>query len=146
MTSWPVTLCEASARGTWKRRNTKTVFAMVERDGRVRAPVVPEQMPHHPPPRDRRVRPAGVHRLHLRLSPDVGIDGRSYANRRIRHSEKVYVSGDVHTQPIEDFFSSLKRGIAGTYHAVSSEWLTAYLNDTHGARTTPTTAPSSGRG
>jgi hypothetical protein len=33
------------------------------------------------------------------------------------------VSGDVHTQTIEGFFSNLKRGIAGNYHSVSSKWL-----------------------
>src|SRR4051794_24055889 len=43
--------------------------------------------------------------------------------------EKVYVSGDVHTQTIEGFFSNLKRGIAGAYHAVSSKWLPTYLNE-----------------
>ena len=27
------------------------------------------------------------------------------------------------------FFSNLKRGIAGTYHSVSSRWLPSYLNE-----------------
>jgi transposase len=39
------------------------------------------------------------------------------------------VSGDVHTQTIEGFFSNLKRGIAGNYHSVSSKWLQGYLNE-----------------
>ena len=37
------------------------------------------------------------------------------------------MSGDVHTQTIEGFFSNLKSGIAGTYHSVSSKWLQSYL-------------------
>src|SRR5919108_4783887 len=52
----------------------------------------------------------------------VGLSKR-YTHRRIRHTENVYVSGDVHTQTIEGFFSNLKRGIAGNYHSVSSKWL-----------------------
>jgi hypothetical protein len=48
---------------------------------------------------------------------------------RIRHTEKVYVSGEVHTQTIEGFFSNLKRGINGNYHSVSSKWLQGYLNE-----------------
>jgi hypothetical protein len=62
-------------------------------------------------------------------TPYRGIGGRGYTHHRIRHSEKVYVSGDVHTQTIEGFFSNLKRGVAGTYHSVSSGWLPTYLNE-----------------
>jgi transposase len=54
---------------------------------------------------------------------------RYASHARIKHSEKVYVSGDVHTQTIEGFFSNLKRGIAGNYHSVSSKWLQGYLNE-----------------
>jgi transposase-like protein len=119
----------SSAGGSWKQRKKKTVFAMVERGGRVRASVVPSR---------------GRATLHGEISqhvlpgstvftddwtPYAGIDGRGYSHRRIRHSENVYVSGDVHTQTIEGFFSNLKRGIAGTYHSVSSRWLPAYLNE-----------------
>jgi transposase-like protein len=119
----------SSAGGTWKQRNKKTVFAMVERGGSVRASVVPSR---------------GRATLHGEIvqhilpgstvftddwSPYAGLDGRGYTHRRIRHSENVYVSGDVHTQTIEGFFSNLKRGIAGTYHSVSTRWLPAYLNE-----------------
>jgi transposase len=61
-------------------------------------------------------------------TPYVGLD-HGYHHRRIRHSENVYVSGDVHTQTIEGFFSNLKRGISGNYHSVSSKWLQGYLNE-----------------
>ena len=37
--------------------------------------------------------------------------------------------GDVHTNPIEGFWSLVKRGIAGTHHAVSAKWLQGYLNE-----------------
>jgi hypothetical protein len=39
------------------------------------------------------------------------------------------VSGEVHTQTIEGFFSNLNRGISGNYHSVSSKWLQSYLNE-----------------
>jgi transposase len=56
--------------------------------------------------------------------------GRDFAgHRRIRHEDRVYVSGDVHTQTIEGFFGLVKSGIRGTYHAVSSNWLQGYLNE-----------------
>ena len=60
-------------------------------------------------------------------------DGLGYGNRfhhrRIKHSEKIYVSGDVHTQTIEGFWSLVKRGIAGVYHNVGRHYLQSYLNE-----------------
>lgn len=56
--------------------------------------------------------------------------GRRFAgHHRINHSEKVYVSGEVHTQTIEGFWSLVKNGIRGTYHAVSAKHLQTYLNE-----------------
>lgn len=39
------------------------------------------------------------------------------------------MDGDVHTQTIEGFFSLLKRGISGVYHAVSEEYLQSYVGE-----------------
>jgi transposase len=36
-----------------------------------------------------------------------------YKHKRINHSTKVYVMGDVHTNTIEGFWSLVKRGIGG---------------------------------
>ena len=58
-----------------------------------------------------------------------GLDAQGYVHRRIRHSERVYVSGDVHTQTIEGFWSLVKRGIGGVYHNVSAKYLQTYLNE-----------------
>lgn len=52
-----------------------------------------------------------------------------YEHRRIAHSEKVYVMGDVHTNTIEGFWSLLKNGIRGVYHSVSSKHLQRYINE-----------------
>ena len=58
-----------------------------------------------------------------------GLQNLGYTHRRIKHSEKVYVSGDVHTQTIEGFWSTVKRGIGGVYHNVSAKYLQTYLNE-----------------
>lgn len=55
--------------------------------------------------------------------------GRRYTHKRINHSEKVYVMGDVHTNTIEGFWSLVKRGIGGVYHSVSKKYLQNYLNE-----------------
>ena len=57
------------------------------------------------------------------------IEGMEYTHRRINHESKVYVMGDVHTNTIEGFWSLVKRGIGGVYHAVSQKYLQSYLNE-----------------
>src|SRR5271166_3928719 len=52
-----------------------------------------------------------------------------YDHRRIKHAQKIYVMGDVHTQTIEGFWSLIKRGIGGVYHSVSRKYLQTYLNE-----------------
>ena len=47
----------------------------------------------------------------------------------MNHSENVYVSGDVHVNTMEGFWSLLKRGIDGVYHSVSAKHLQGYLNE-----------------
>ena len=52
-----------------------------------------------------------------------------YRHGRINHSERVYVSGDVHTNTIEGFWSLVKRGLDGVFHGVSKKHLQGYLNE-----------------
>ncbi len=52
-----------------------------------------------------------------------------YTHGAVDHSKKVYVSGDVHVQTIEGFWSLVKRGISGVYHGVSSKHLQSYLDE-----------------
>ena len=54
---------------------------------------------------------------------------RGYQHSRVNHSERVYVSGDVHTNTMEGFWSLVKRGIDGVYHSVSAKHLQGYLNE-----------------
>lgn len=55
--------------------------------------------------------------------------GYNYEHRRINHSQKIYVAGDVHTNTIEGFWSLVKRGIGGVYHSVSAKYLQGYLDE-----------------
>lgn len=52
-----------------------------------------------------------------------------FKHEQINHSAKIYVAGKVHTNNIEGFWSLLKRGISGVYHAVSPKYLQSYLNE-----------------
>jgi transposase-like protein len=50
-------------------------------------------------------------------------------HKRIKHSAKIYVDGDIHTNTVESAFSLLKRGIIGTWHRISAKHLAAYLDE-----------------
>jgi transposase len=52
-----------------------------------------------------------------------------YKHLRIEHGAKVYATGSIHTNSIEGFWSLVKRGISGVYHAVSPKYLQSYLDE-----------------
>jgi transposase-like protein len=45
----------------------------------------------------------------------------------VNHNAGEYVRGEVHTNNIESFWALLKRGVIGTYHNISKEYLPMYL-------------------
>jgi transposase-like protein/IS1 family transposase len=59
--------------------------------------------------------------------PAYKYTGRKHA--AVNHSEGEYVRGVVHTNNIESFWSLLKRGVMGSFHHVSKEYLPLYLNE-----------------
>lgn len=58
-----------------------------------------------------------------------GLKKRGYNHKRVHHASKVWVLGNVHTNTIEGFWSLLKRGINGVYHAVSEKYLQHYIDE-----------------
>lgn len=105
------------------------VWGAVERKGKVVAVTVPNVdgitlLPHV----RKHVIPASTV-----YTDDMGaykyLSDNGYNHQKINHMEKVYVSGDIHTNTIEGFWSLVKRGISGVYHAVSAKHLQGYLNE-----------------
>jgi len=106
-----------------------TVIGMAQRQGRVKAVLADDAT---------KATLHGVVRKHILPGSTVftdewagysGLGARGYAHRRINHSEQVYVSGDVHTNTIEGFWSLVKSGLRGVYHQVGREYLQSYLNE-----------------
>jgi transposase len=58
----------------------------------------------------------------------TGLD-KTYTHHRIQHAAGVYVRGEVHTQTIEGFWSTVQNGIRGVYHSVSKKYLQTYLDE-----------------
>ena len=108
-------------------RDKTAVMGILERGGYVRAQVVPS--------RKKSVLQAEV-KKHVEggaaLYTDflLSYDGLAseYAHKVVDHAEK-YVDGQVHTNGLENFWSLLKRGIAGSYVSVEPFHLFRYLDE-----------------
>ena len=103
------------------------VFGMLERDGRVRATVVPDRT-------KATIRPivgGSVEPGTTIHSDEHGDNWRmddTYAHQIVNHLN-TYVDGNVHTNGIENFWSLLKRTIGGTYVSVEPFHLFRYVDE-----------------
>jgi transposase-like protein len=52
---------------------------------------------------------------------------REFPHQTVNHRKGEYVRGNVHTANLDSFWSLLKRGVIGTYHKVSKDYLPLYL-------------------
>lgn len=107
------------------------VVGMVERQGRIKALVADDV---------KGSTLLGMVREHILPKSTVFTDeylsydgishmNRGYQHRRINHSSRVYVVGDIHTNTIEGFWGLVKNGIRGVYHSVGKGYLQTYLNE-----------------
>jgi transposase len=112
-----------------RERSRATVFAAVERGGRIKATVL-----------ESRRGPALKQQVIEWVEPESiivtdewpaynGLDRHFISHSRINHSAGIYVQGDTHTNTVEGFFGNLKTGIRGNYKKVSHKWLQGYLNE-----------------
>jgi hypothetical protein len=110
----------------WDRK--AIVFGAVERGGKVRAEVIPTSRGHVVRNKVREyVLPESI--VYTDDFKAYGKLAGTYRHRRINHSARIYVDGDVHTQTIEGFFGLFKNGVRGVYHSVSKKWLQGYVNE-----------------
>ena len=119
---------------TGQRRKRRTrplmpVLAMVERGGRVSTQVMPTVTGYN-------IKQVLLDRMapSSRLLTDDSVlytkIGKPFAKHEtVKHTINEYARGDVHTNTVEGFFSLLKRGIFGTFHAVSPKHLHRYCSE-----------------
>ena len=112
-----------------RQRSRATVFAAVERGGRIKATVLPSR---HGPQLQKQVI-EWVNPESIVITDDWpaynGLKRHFIDHSRINHSTGIYVEGSTHTNTVEGFFGHLKPSIRGTYRKVSHKWLQGYLNE-----------------
>ena len=109
------------------RSKKAAVFALVERQGRVRSFALPMVTS-----KNLRVIIRENVAPETRMMTDEfkgyrGLKKEFADHQTINHSRGHYVRGEVTTNTIEGYFSLLKRGLTGTYHHVSKHHLHRYL-------------------
>jgi transposase-like protein len=115
------------ASAEWQHRKT-IVWGAVERDGRVRAEVIPFSGSGD-------IRPRVLD--NVKAGSVLFSDGwpvyrtmPQYDHMWVDHASEEYVRGAVHTQTIEGFWSVMKGGLNGVYRgAVSKKHLQSYVDE-----------------
>lgn len=103
------------------------IFGAIERGGEVVTEVLPSRKAKDIMPAIFKwVRPGSrIATDELGSYRELGENG--YMHGTVNHSEGQYVSGQVHTNTIEAFWSHVRRSMNGTYVSVSKKWLQTYL-------------------
>ncbi len=116
-------------RKTWHKKK-QCVLAMVERGGSVKTFPIPSVTAKNV----QKVMQENIHQS-ARIATDESnaynncADYFTSGHRTVNHSAKEYVRGQIYTNTIEGFFSSVKRGLNGIYHSVSKEHLHRYMSE-----------------
>lgn len=107
--------------------NKSRILVAVQRDGRMKAQVVPDLS-------------AETHRKFIEKNIEKGAilftdnsriykkSAKEYDRETVTHKKGEYVRGDVHINTVETFFSHLKRSLRGTHKTISAEKLQSYLD------------------
>lgn len=109
--------------------NKIPVFGMVERGGKLQAKVVPNVKRATIMPIVSESVEKGTQIFTDEFRIYQALPAMGYKHDSVPHAEKIYVSGNAHTNTIEGFWSQIKGGIRGVYHSVSSKYLQNYLDE-----------------
>jgi transposase-like protein len=108
-------------------KDKTAVMGMLERGGQVRTIVIPNRKKTALQTEVRKHVEAGS-ALYTDALPSYTGLAQDYAHAVVDHAV-AYVDGRVHTNGLENFWSLLKRGIAGTYVSVEPFHLFRYLDE-----------------
>lgn len=107
----------------------QTVIGLVERRGKVIAKVTADTKKKTVMPLIKDNVALGSKVVTDKYRSYRGIKQSGYNHETVNHSLKEYVSGDAHTNTLENFWSQVKRSINGTFHAVSPAYLQSYVDE-----------------
>jgi transposase-like protein len=114
--------------GRAAKEDKKPIVGIIERGGRVRATYMPRPIRENIEPfiYENAKKGATIYTDEYYAYNELNF---RYGHDTIKHSEKKYVRGTVHTNTIENYWSCLKRGVYGIYHQISAKHIQNYLDE-----------------
>ena len=114
------------ARG-WGHK--EKIFSLVERNGHVKSYHVEKVSAKTLKPIMKEQIEKDTHIMTDDFKTYRGLRKDFYKHDMVKHSKKEYVRGAIHTNTVENYFSILKRGLAGVYQHVGSQHLRRYVGE-----------------
>ncbi len=117
---------QLARKALWEKK--MPVFGILERGGRVVA--MPMKKPTNAKIVDQMRQHIDMPNAHL-MTDESKLYASTYGlmpRDTIRHKSE-YVRGEIHTQGIESFWATLKRGLVGVYHHVDAGYLAPYVDE-----------------
>jgi transposase-like protein len=110
--------------------NKSMVVGAVERGGRVKLRVVEKGKPGEVKKFIKETVADDAEAIYTDESNIYGdLNDYNTEHRRVNHTAKEWVNGNVHTNTVESVWSLFDRGVIGSYHKVSKKHLPAYLKE-----------------
>jgi transposase len=119
----------STAKLSRSKKSGEAILAFVQRDGKATAMYITETTTKYLFPKiETNVSKGSV------IYTDDAMTYQSlrkigYLHYKTRHGMNEYVDGENHTQNIENFFSTMKRGVKGVYRHVDAKYLQAYADE-----------------
>ena len=108
--------------------NKTGVMGLLQRHGDVKAIVIDSQKQTLKEMVNENVTPQSIVMTDS-LMAYRGLDKMFGTHEIIHHEKDEFVNGDIHTNSVEGFFSTLKRGIYGIYHQASPKHMQRYCDE-----------------
>lgn len=109
-------------------KSKAVVFGMVQRNGLVRAHIIPNRETHVILNKIKKNVSKDAHIMSDEAKVYKKLHKIGYRNSRVKHGKRNYVRGNVYTNGVEGLWSQLKRGIKGTHVSVTRKYLQAYVD------------------
>jgi transposase-like protein len=110
--------------------NKTPVLGIVERGGRVVVRALPDITANTMMPIIHTAVPSKETRVFTDELPTYErLTWQGYKHFTIKHGEKKYVRGFIHTNSVEGFWGLVKGGLKGVYRRVGPDYLQSYLNE-----------------
>lgn len=120
---------DTTKRSTAKAYSSQVVFGMVERGGKAKAKHVKSSGERVLTPEIRKSVQGGSTIYSDEAGAYTKLPNWGYPHATIKHANRHYVDGNIHTQNVENLWSNMKRGIRGVYRRIDPKYLQAYADE-----------------